>query len=151
MNDVEEQFWIIVIKREVPHVSSVILYKTILKRWNYSKVSLSSECSNWYQPFSYFIPHSYVLKKMTLTCALKFSQRSLWETSHMCEWNWSFDLPHVLSPGIVLEWMAVYISPLLTQDIIVKTFSVSSSLYEQSDENDSLSFCIRNHYWDSRV
>ncbi len=70
-------------------------------------------------------------EKMTLTCALKFSQRSLWETSHMCEWNWSFDLPHVLSPGIVLEWMAVYISPSLTQDIIVKTFSVSSSLYER--------------------
>lgn len=47
-NDVEEQFWIIVIqKREVPHVRSVILYKTIFKRWNGIKVSLTSECSNW--------------------------------------------------------------------------------------------------------
>ncbi len=30
-------------------------------------------------------------------------------------------------------------------------FRVIFFVWTQSDENDSLSFCIRNHYWDSRV
>lgn len=42
-------------------------------------------------------------EKMTLTSALKFSQRSLCETSHLCEWNPSFDPPCIMNPGIVLD------------------------------------------------
>lgn len=139
-----ESFWSK--KGEVPCVRSVILYKTIFKRWNDIKVFFWALKLKTLQPFSRFIPHSYALRQNDFDMRLEVLTKVL---------VWNF--PHVRVKSIVWSaaryepwdrsWMDYHINFSHTDAAYYcrEIFSVISFVWAQSDENDSFLFVLEIH------
>lgn len=136
LNDMEEHFWIILIKKgEVPRVRSMILYKTIFKRWNAIKVFLSTQIENTPALLTFH------------TAFLRTETKWLWHEVLIKVLVWNF--PHVRVKSIVWSaaryepwdrsWMDDHInfSRTDTAHYCKEIFSVISFVWAQSDENDS--------------
>lgn len=139
-------------KEEAPHVSSVIVGKTIFTRWNAIKVSLSSQIENtralltfhstflhtetkwlWHAPWS---PHKGPCVKRP-TCAN--------EIHHLIRGTF-WALGSFFRKDGRLNFSCIEIGHYCKE-----IFSVVSFVWTRSDENLSFSFCVRNHYWDCWV